>query len=187
MPCETTRNGARCCSARRTATLSGRPGLSSITMASTRDGMPWSGQTNSRAVAAQKTTKTTVTTTRILRRRPSRRAETRVPGLSTGTDVSPACIAISLIAAATACHAGLGASLDEVVVVQAYVRRWQQDVGYARNRIFVHQGPLPSGIAHTNPALLERDPRRVLEAIEEHADPAARLTAWPVSGALPLY
>jgi hypothetical protein len=52
---------------------------------------------------------------------------------------------------------------------------------------FVHQGPLPSGIAHTNPALLECDSRRVLVAIEEHADPTARLTAWPASGGPGLY
>ena len=53
--------------------ISGRPGLSSITMASTLLGMPCSGQTNSRAVAAQKMTKAAVSITRALRQRLPRR------------------------------------------------------------------------------------------------------------------
>jgi hypothetical protein len=40
---------------------------------------------------------------------------------------------------------------------------------------------------HVDPALLEGDPRRVFEAIEDYADPAAGLTAWPVPGAPSLY
>lgn len=69
VPKEIARKGARCCLARRKATVGELPGLSSSTIALTRDGIPWSGQTNNRAVAAITAIRTTTSTTRALRHR----------------------------------------------------------------------------------------------------------------------